>query len=479
MMRWQPVIGIEIHAQLKTRSKLFSGAATRYGAAPNAQACGIDVALPGTLPVLNVAVVRMAVAFGLSINGEINLRSVFERKNYFYPDLPKGYQISQFHLPIVSGGSVTIASERIRERKIGITRAHLEEDAGKSLHEEFSTSSGIDLNRAGTPLIEIVSEPEIFSVDEAVCYMKKIHGIVTGLDICDGNMQEGSFRCDVNVSLRARDHSELGTRTEIKNLNSFRFAAKAIDYEIARQSGILESGREVTQETRLFDTVKNQTRPMRDKEEANDYRYFPDPDLAPVVIDTQFVERVREELPELPDARRERFVSAYSLSQDDALRLTVDKSTADYFELCVEHTTATPKSVANWVNGELMAALKRDDIAISDSPVTACSLAKLIDRVEDKTISGKMAKEIFELVWTEQEDVDVIIAARGLSQITDTDEIEAIVRRVIDSSARQVAQYRSGKQKVFGYFVGQVMKLTESRADPKVVNRVLKRELDR
>ena len=477
-MRWQSVIGIEIHTRLKTRSKLFSGAATQYGAAPNTQACGVDVALPGTLPVLNVEAVRMAVAFGLAVGGEINLRSLFERKNYYYPDLPKGYQISQFHTPIVSGGSTDIVSAGSVEKRIGITRAHLEEDAGKSLHEEFPALSGIDLNRAGTPLIEIVSEPEIHSVDEAVRYMKKIHGIVTGLDICDGNMQEGSFRCDVNISLRPEGDEELGTRTEIKNLNSFRFAAKALEYEIARQAELLESGREVVQETRLFDAVKGETRPMRSKEEANDYRYFPDPDLAPVVIDEDFVAQVRANLPELPDTRRDRFLSVYVLAADDALRLTADKNVADYFELCAQETAAAAKSVANWINGALAAALHRDRVGIADSPVTARALAKLLDRIEDGTISGKTAKEVFELMWAEGSDADAIIEARGLSRIADTREIEEIVRRVIADSPGQVDQYRCGKQKVFGYFVGQVMKITKGRADPEAVNRILRHELD-
>ena len=477
-MRWQPVIGIEIHTRLKTRSKLFSGAATDYGAAPNTQVCGVDAALPGTLPVLNVEAVRMAVAFGLAVGGKINLRSLFERKNYYYPDLPKGYQISQFHLPIVSGGGTNIASADGVEKSIGITRAHLEEDAGKSLHEEFPASSGIDLNRAGTPLIEIVSEPDIHSVEEAVCYMKKIHSIVTCLDICDGNMQEGSFRCDVNISLRPPGDDALGTRAEIKNLNSFRFAARALDYEITRQAELLELGREVRQETRLFDAAKGETRPMRSKEEANDYRYFPDPDLAPVVIDESFVAQVRANLPELPDARKDRFLSVYSLSADDALRLTADNDVADYFELCTGETAATAKSVANWINGALAAALHRDHVSIADSPVTARALARLLDRIEDGTISGKTAKEVFELMWADGSDADTVIETRGLSRIADAGEIGEIVRRVIADSARQVDQYRCGKQKVFGYFVGQVMKITGGRADPEVVNQILKRELD-
>lgn len=477
-VEWQPVIGLEIHTRLKTRSKMFSGAAARYGGAPNTQACEIDVALPGVLPVLNRQAVCMAIAFGLSVNARVNLKSVFERKHYFYPDLPKGYQISQFHLPLVSGGSVFIRLSDGVRKSINITRAHLEEDAGKSLHEDFSTSSGIDLNRAGTPLIEIVSEPEIYSIEEAVCYMKKIHALVTYLDICDGNMQEGSFRCDVNVSLRPRGDDGLGTRTEIKNLNSFRFAAKALEYEIARQEQVLESGREVVQETRLFDIGENETRSMRTKEQANDYRYFPDPDLAPVIIDERFVEQVRAGLPELPDVRRERFVSEYALPENDAARLTAGREVADYFESCAAQTKAAKKSVANWVTGTLAAALNRDSRTVGDSPVTASSLAKLLDRVEDKLISGKAAKEAFEVMWADGKDVDVIIDERGLRRIGDVDDLDAIVRRIIADNPKQAAQYRAGKKKVFAWFVGQVIKATAGRAVPEVVNRILRREFE-
>lgn len=476
-MEWQPVIGVEIHTRLKTRSKMFSGAPTRYGAAPNTQACEIDVALPGVLPVLNIQAVRMAVAFGLSVNAEINLKSVFERKHYFYPDLPKGYQISQFHLPLVSGGSVNISLADGAQKTVGITRAHLEEDAGKSLHEGFSTSSGIDLNRAGTPLIEIVSEPDIYSIEEAVCYMKKIHGIVTYLDICDGNMQEGSFRCDINVSLRPRGDDRLGTRTEIKNLNSFRFAAKAIEYEIARQARVIESGQKVVQETRLFDITKNETRPMRSKEEANDYRYFPDPDLAPVLIDEHFVERVRAGLPELPDVRKELFMSRYALPESDASRLIANREIADYFESCAGQTTATAKSVANWVTGALAAALNREGLVVGDSPVSASSLAKLLDRVESKAISGKAAKEVFAVMWADGKDADAIIEERSLCQISDVEGLDTIVRRVITDNPRQADQYRAGKEKVLAWFVGQVMKATAGKAAPEVVSRILKRGL--
>ncbi len=476
-MKWQPVIGLEIHARLKTRSKIFSGAATDYGAAPNTQACAVDVALPGVLPVLNLEAVRMAVAFGLAVDAEINLRSVFERKNYFYPDLPKGYQISQFQTPIVAGGRLEIVLDDGRRKRVGITRAHLEEDAGKSVHEGFAELSGIDLNRAGTPLIEIVSEPEIHGPAEAVAYMKKIHAIVRCLDVCDGNMQEGSFRCDANVSLRPVGESELGTRTEVKNLNSFRFVGKALEYEITRQAEVLEGGGRVVQETRLFDPQSNETRPMRGKEEANDYRYFPDPDLAPLVIDEAFVAQVRSSLPELPDARHRRFVSEHGLSEDAAARLSLDRGVADYFEACNQRTSASAKAVANWVTGALAAALNKDNVAIEDSPVTAEMLAGLLDRVEDDVISGKIAKEVFDAMWAGEGDAGAVIEARGLRQISDVAELEALVRQVIAANPKQVEQYRAGKEKVLGYFVGQVMKATEGKAAPAEVNRILKREL--
>ena len=477
-MKWQPVIGLEVHARLKTRSKMFSGAATNYGAEPNTQSCVVDVALPGVLPVLNVEVARMAVAFGLSIGAEINLKSVFERKNYFYPDLPKGYQISQFQLPIVAGGSVDIVLSDGVQKTIGITRAHLEEDAGKSLHENFPNLSGIDLNRAGTPLIEIVSEPEMYSKSEAVSYMKKIHSILRNLDICDGNMQEGSFRCDVNVSLRALGDESLGVRAEIKNLNSFRFVGKALDYEIMRQTEVLESGATVIQETRLFDTQSGETRSMRSKEEANDYRYFPDPDLAPLVIDDAFVDKVRSSLPELSDARKLRFISEFGLSEDDATRLTIDREVADYFEDCVAKTVAPAKTVANWVSGTLTAAVNRDDITIVDAPVTATALAGLLDCIENQIISGKIAKDVFDVMWAKGDDADAVIEAQGLYQISDTAELEGIVQRVIADNPKQVEQYRAGKGKVLGYFVGQIMKATAGKASPTEVNRILKRYLD-
>ncbi len=476
-MKWQPVIGLEIHTRLKTRSKIFSGAATSYGAEPNTQACAVDAGLPGVLPVLNAEAVRMAVAFGLAVNARINPLSVFERKNYFYPDLPKGYQISQFKLPIVAGGSLEITLDDGVQKTIGITRAHLEEDAGKSVHEGFVEMSGIDLNRAGTSLIEIVSEPEMHSAAEAGAYMKKIHSIVRCLNICDGNMQEGSFRCDANVSLRPAGDEKLGTRTEIKNLNSFRFVEKAIDYEIERQTEVVESGGRVVQETRLFDAQSNQTRLMRGKEEADDYRYFPDPDLAPLALDEAFIARVRSSLPELPDARKARLVSECGLSEDAAARLTLDMETADYFEACAAQTSAVAKTVANWVGGALAAALNCDRITASDAPVTPAALAGLLDRIEDATISGKIAKEVFDAMWAGDGDADAVINARGLRQISDVSELKVIVRRVIADNPKQVGQYRAGREKVLGYFVGRVMEETGGRANPAEVNHILKREL--
>ena len=475
-MKWQPVIGLEIHTRLKTRSKLFSGAATAYGAEPNIQACAVDLALPGVLPVLNVEALRMAVAFGLAVGAGINPTSVFERKNYFYPDLPKGYQISQFKLPIVAGGHLEIVTDGGGRKTVGITRAHLEEDAGKSVHEQFDEFSGIDLNRAGTPLIEIVSEPEMNSASEAGAYMRKIHGIVRYLDICDGNMQEGSFRCDANISLRPVGSEALGTRTEIKNLNSFRFVEKAIDYEISRQSEVLEAGGTVAQETRLFDPHNNRTRLMRSKEGSDDYRYFPDPDLVPVRLDAAFIEGVRTVLPELPEVREARLVSQYGLSKDEAARLACDRAIADYFEACAAGL-ASAKTVANWINGTLAAALNRDELTISDSPITPAALAGLLDRIEDGTVSGKMAKKVFDAMWADGSDADTVIETYGLSQISDVSELEALVRRVMEDNRAQVAQYRAGKEKVLGYLVGQIMKETGGKANPAEVNRILKREL--
>jgi aspartyl-tRNA(Asn)/glutamyl-tRNA(Gln) amidotransferase subunit B len=475
---WEVVIGLEIHAQLATGSKIFSGASTAYGAAANTHACLVDLGYPGTLPVLNEAVVRMATKFGLAVNATVLRRSVFARKNYFYPDLPKGYQISQYELPIVAGGELFISGDDGAPKRIGITRAHLEEDAGKSIHEGLEGFSGIDLNRAGTPLLEIVSEPDLRSAKEAVAYMRRIHSIVRYLDISDGNMQEGSFRCDANVSVRPRGQAALGVRTELKNLNSFRFVERAINYEIQRQVDLLEDGGEVLQETRLYDADRDETRPMRTKEEANDYRYFPDPDLLPVVIDEAYVEAVRATLPELPDARQRRFVEQYGLKPDDAAMLTASRSLADYFEAAADASDAPEQLLANWVVGELTAALNREGAEIGAAPVSAQQLAGLVDRIDDNTISGKIAKEVFEAMWAGEGSADEVIASRGLRQITDTSAIEAIVDRIIAANPKQVAEYRAGKDKLIGYFVGQVMKETQGKANPGVVNKLLKTRLN-
>jgi aspartyl-tRNA(Asn)/glutamyl-tRNA(Gln) amidotransferase subunit B len=476
-MQWEVVIGLEIHAQLATRSKIFSGAATAYGASPNSQACLVDLGYPGVLPVLNREAVLQAIKFGLATHCTIAPRSIFARKNYFYPDLPKGYQISQYELPIVHGGHIDIAAEDGSPKRIGITRAHLEEDAGKSLHENIHGFSGIDLNRAGTPLLEIVSEPELRSAAEAGAYMRKIHALVRYLDICDGNLQEGSFRCDANVSIRPRGETRLGTRTELKNLNSFRFVEKAIEIEVERQIDVIESGGQVIQETRLFDPDRNETRPMRSKEEANDYRYFPDPDLLPVVIDGTLIEQIRASLPELPDAKRARFASAYALPDYDAEVLTAHKSTADYFEAVLQQTTAGPKSVANWVMGELTAALNRSQIDIADAPVTPAALGLLLDRVERGTISGKVAKQVFEALWAGEGSVDEIIESRGLQQISDTGALERLVSEVIGNHPEQAAQFREGKAQVLGYLVGQVMKASRGKANPQQVNELIRKVL--
>jgi len=474
---WEVVIGLEIHTQLATTSKIFSGASTTYGAEPNTQACLVDLGYPGVLPVLNAEVVRMACKFGLAINAKVASRCVFARKNYFYPDLPKGYQISQYELPIVYDGELVIKDDRGEDKRIGITRAHLEEDAGKSIHEGLNQSSGIDLNRAGTPLLEIVSEPDLRSAKEAVAYMRKIHSIVRYLEISDGNMQEGSFRCDANVSVRPHGQEELGTRSELKNLNSFRFVEKAINFEIERQINVLEDGGEVAQETRLYDSDRDETRSMRSKEEANDYRYFPDPDLLPVVLDDAFIAEVRKTLPELPDAKQSRFVEQYDLKPADAGILTVGRAVADYFEATVAAFKDNPKIVANWITGELSAALNRDGIDITDSKIAPADLAALLGRIQDGTISGKIAKEVFEAMWTAGGGADEIIEAKGLRQITDSSAIEKIVDAVIAANPDQVEQYRAGKDKVLGFFVGQVMKETGGKANPGQVNEVLKRRL--
>lgn len=475
-MEWETVIGLEVHAQLNTVSKIFSGAGTTYGAEPNRQACAVDLGLPGVLPVLNGATVAKAVTLGLAIDARIAPRSVFARKNYFYPDLPKGYQISQYELPIVAEGHLDIELEDGTRKRIGVTRAHLEEDAGKSLHEGLGAMTGIDLNRAGTPLVEIVSEPDLRSAKEAVAYMKKLHALVRYLGVCDGNMQEGSFRCDANVSVRPVGQEAFGTRAEIKNLNSFRFVERAINFEVERQIDLLEAGGQVVQETRLYDPDRDETRSMRSKEEANDYRYFPDPDLLPVVIHPDFVERLRSELPELPDAKRDRFIDVYGLSDYDAGVLTGSRELADYFEAVAAGCDA-PKLAANWVMGEFSAALNRSEIDLRDSPVSSAALAELLCRIEDQTLSGKLAKDVFEAMWAGEGDADAVIEARGLKQITDTGAIDAIIDAVISANPAQVEQYRSGKDKVFGFFVGQVMKQTQGKANPAQVNERLRARL--
>jgi aspartyl-tRNA(Asn)/glutamyl-tRNA(Gln) amidotransferase subunit B len=477
MSAWETVIGLEIHAQLATRSKIFSGSATAYGAPPNAQANLVDLGYPGVLPVLNAAAVRMAVKLGLAINATIAPISIFARKNYFYPDLPKGYQISQYELPIVAKGKLDIVLEDGTVKRVGITRAHLEEDAGKSLHEGLPGVTGVDLNRAGTPLVEIVSEPELRSAREAVAYMKKVHTLVRYLEICDGNMQEGSFRCDANVSVRKTGATKFGTRAEIKNLNSFRFVERAINYEVARQIEVLEGGGTVVQETRLYDPDKGETRSMRSKEEANDYRYFPDPDLLPVVLDAAFIESVRATLPELPDHKAARFASQYGLSAYDAGVLTASRELADYYEAVVRAAPADAKLAANWVMGELAAALNKDSLEVGASRMTAARLAGLLARIADQTVSGKLAKEVFEAMWSSDAEADAVIAERGLRQITDSAAIERVIEEVMSKSPGQLAEYRAGKDKLFGFFVGQVMKATGGKANPAQLNELLRRKL--
>jgi aspartyl-tRNA(Asn)/glutamyl-tRNA(Gln) amidotransferase subunit B len=477
MSEWETVIGLEIHAQLATKSKIFSGSATAYGAPPNSQANLVDLGYPGVLPVLNLEAVRMAVKLGLAIEARIAPTSVFARKNYFYPDLPKGYQISQYELPIVSQGAIEIVLDDGTMKRIGVTRAHLEEDAGKSLHEGIPGFSGIDLNRAGTPLVEIVSEPDMRSAKEAIAYMKKIHTLVRYLEICDGNMQEGSFRCDANVSVRRKGTEKLGTRAEIKNLNSFRFVEKAINYEVARQIDVLESGGRVVQETRLYDPDRGETRSMRTKEEANDYRYFPDPDLLPVVVDAAFIEKVRKSLPELPDQKAARFSSQHGLSAYDAGVLTASRELADYYEAVVREVPGEPKLAANWVMGELAAALNRDNVEVDAGKLSSAHLAGLLKRIADQTISGKIAKEVFEAMWSSGATADEVIAEKGLKQITDSAAIERVIDEVLQKNPGQLAEYRSGKDKLFGFFVGQVMKATGGKANPAQLNELLKKKL--
>ena len=474
---WEAVIGLEIHVQLSTKSKLFSGASTNFGALPNTQACNIDLAMPGVLPVLNEEVLKMAIKLGTALSSDINSPTSFARKNYFYPDSPKGYQISQMDKPIVEGGYLDIETETGTKR-IGVTRAHLEEDAGKSLHDDFEGQSGIDLNRAGTPLLEIVSEPEINTPAEAVAYLKSIHSIIRYLDISDGNMAEGSMRCDANVSVRKKGDLELGTRTETKNVNSFRFVEKAIQYEIERQVHEIESGNTITQETRLYDSQNNTTRPMRSKEYANDYRYFPEPDLLPITLEKDFIESVINGMPEMLNEKKERFVSKFSLSNYDADLLAADKDIANYFEEVVK-ISDSPKLSTNWIMGELSALLNNENLNIRDSKVSSDKLGQLVLRIEDGTISGKIAKDIFEKMWISGKEVDEIIKDEGLEQVTDDKQIEAMIDEVIKSNPEQLEQYRSGKDRLFGFFVGQVMQASQGKANPKQVNDILKSKLEK
>lgn len=481
MSSWETVIGLEIHAQLSTSSKIFSGASTAYGAEPNTQACAVDLGLPGVLPVLNTEVVNMAIKFGVSIGAEIGKRSVFDRKNYFYPDSPKGYQISQLELPIVGVGSINITLQdgpnKGQSKTIGITRAHLEEDAGKSLHEAFASHTGIDLNRAGTPLLEIVSDPDMRSAKEAVAYARKIHSLVRYLEICDGNMQEGSFRCDANVSVRPVGQTELGTRAELKNINSFRFLERAINYEVERQIELIEDGGTVAQETRLYDSDKHETRSMRSKEEANDYRYFPDPDLLPVIVTDEDIEIIRNSLPELPEQKCQRFISNLGLSDYNAELLTSSRELADYFETALALAPDQSKLLVNWILGDLSGALNRSDLDIKSSPITAAMLVTLLKRISDNTISGKIAKEVFEAMWQSEGSADSIIESRGLKQITDSSAIEGLIDEVIAANPNQVAEFQAGKEKMLGFFVGQIMKQSKGKANPGQVNQMLRDKL--
>lgn len=475
-MEWETVIGLEIHAQLSTKSKIFSSASTKFGQEPNSQACAVDLGLPGVLPVLNVEAVNKAIKFGLAVNAHINQRNIFDRKNYFYPDLPKGYQISQMDLPIVGEGEIEITVGEMT-KVVGVTRAHLEEDAGKSVHDMFNDYTAVDLNRAGTPLLEIVSEPDMRSAKEAVAYAKKIHALVQYIGICDGNMQEGSFRCDANVSIRPLGQEKLGTRAELKNINSFKFLERAINLEVERQQDILEEGGSVVQETRLYDAVKHETRSMRSKEEANDYRYFPDPDLLPVEISDELLNSIKADLPELPVEKKARFVAELGLNEYDADVLTSQKSLADYFETMLDGNEKNAKLCANWVMGELSASLNKNQLEIEQSPVSASHLAQLITRIGDDTISGKIAKDVFKAMWEGEGTADEIIAAKGLKQMTDTGAIEAIVDEIIANNAPQVEQFKSGNEKILGFFVGQAMKASQGKANPKLLNELLRKKL--
>jgi aspartyl-tRNA(Asn)/glutamyl-tRNA(Gln) amidotransferase subunit B len=473
---WEIVVGIETHAQLLTKTKIFSAASTAFGAAPNTQASAVDIALPGVLPVLNRAAVEHAIRFGLAVGGTINRRSIFARKNYFYPDLPKGYQISQYELPIVQGGSIRIEGENT----VRLTRAHLEEDAGKSLHEDYHGMTGIDLNRAGTPLLEIVSEPDLRGAREAVAYARALHALVVWIGICDGNMQEGSFRCDANVSVR-RVGEGLGTRCEIKNLNSFRFMERAIEHEARRQIELIEDGRKVVQETRLYDPDRDETRSMRTKEDAQDYRYFPDPDLLPLVVTDKMVDEVKASLPELPDARRERFQQEYALSAYDASLLTASRAAADYFERVVKASGVEPKICANWQTGPLAKSLNQHELDIAQSPVPPDKLAHILKHLKEGTLSSKTAQQLFDLVWVRGPDasIDELIEKEGLKQVSDAGAIEKLVDEVLAANARQVEDYRAGKDKAFNSLVGQVMKASKGKANPAQVNEILRRKLGR
>ena len=474
-MSWETVIGLETHVQLSTKTKLFSRASTAFGASPNTNVNLIDCGLPGVLPSVNKEAFYKAIRFGMAVNAQINQTSIFDRKNYFYADLPKGYQITQMDLPIVLGGSIDIQLEE-SVKTINITRAHLEEDAGKSIHDEYDGFSAIDLNRAGTPLLEIVSEPEISNAKEAVAYMKAMHQLVTYLDVSDGNMAQGSLRCDANVSIRKKGVKELGTRTEIKNINSFKFIEKAINFEIKRQIKILEDGQKVTQETRLYDSSKDETRPMRSKEFANDYRYFPEPDLLPVIISDQEIQKIRDEFPELPKEKEARYQEEFGLSEYDSLIISSSKSMADFFDASLEKTK-NYSLLSNWLIGEISAYLNKGQIEIHESKLTADNVAMLINRIDDQTISGKIGKSIFEEMCLSGSTPDEIIESQGLKQISDDGAIEEIIMTVINENPSQVEAYLGGKDKLFGFFVGQVMKLTEGKANPKAVNSILKEKL--
>ena len=480
-MNWEIVMGLEVHLQLATQSKIFSGSSTQFGASPNVQADAVDLGMPGMLPVLNEEAVRHAVTFGLGIGARIGHRSVFDRKNYFYPDLPKGYQVSQFFAPIVCEGIFEVPLENGSLYPIRITRAHLEEDAGKSVHDEFAHETGIDLNRAGTPLLEIVTEPDFRSAEQAVAYLKALHSRVTYLGISDGNMAEGSMRCDINISLRKNGSDELGTRTEIKNVNSFRFVERAIYSEYERQAEILESGGAITQETRLYDADRDTTRSMRSKEVANDYRYFPEPDLLPIVIDEAYIDAVRQSLPELPTAKRERFLAEYGVSEYAASLLVPNHDMADYFE-SVAKASGASKLAANLILGDLTAALNRHELSITESPVSAERLGGLVSRVEDGTLSSKLAKQVFDALWEGEGDADQIIAARGLKQVSDSSALEAMVTEVIANNPDQVAQYiaadEAKRKKLSGFFVGQIMKASKGQANPQMINQLLLEKLE-